>query len=699
MWPAGHAELGADEEGIDSRVVVVVRLRGVTAREEQLCCARFPQRCVRCVTVDGEDSVLVRDPDAPDMAIPGCAARGRRYRFDRVFDERADNDEVYSHTVRPVLGGLLMGYNATCFAYGMTGAGKTYTMMGDGRTRGLCCRAVDDLFPLLEALRRKSGGAVAMHASYLEIYNERIKDLLDRRGEDAPQVEYQIMEDPVRGVTVTNLSEYLVSNLSDLQTLMALGCERRTKASTASNQVSSRSHAILLLHVQHCDEGGCVLTSGKLALIDLAGSERAGPGQWRVGARQQEGANINRSLLALGNCITVLGTAVAPGRVRGHVPYRDSKLTRLLKDSLGGNTRTVMVANCSPSSTCYEETLSTLKYATRASNISRRVTRNTSAVTDTSVAAAPGGGVRRGAHPLVAALSRQVEELQTQLMVSRCVQRGIACRPASAPRFPCARRCTSAGSPPRRSTSCSAGTAGSTQALSCAETATEHAGSGRRGRSRSPFPPFVAAGARAAGPGSVSPPPSEPSPPQRPPLSALAPPAAHCGAAPAIAAASAGLRALDALLVSPPPQSPPPVAPQGGGWHPPPAAGCSPPPSLPCSPCAPPSPSQPPPEPAHSPVAAAAAVHALPPPPGALTAAEWQHVERIIAARSGGDTPLRPAAERLGRCSPAGLWRLGGNAATAAEAAAAAVAAAAQQQEGYPAAPRRRHALSPPAAP
>eukprot|EP00756_Hemistasia_phaeocysticola_P048318 Hpha_TRINITY_DN22748_c0_g1::TRINITY_DN22748_c0_g1_i1::g.34262::m.34262/K10401/KIF18_19; kinesin family member 18/19 len=430
---------------IDTKVVVAVRVRCLREAEAATCAARFPHRLPRCVECRG-DSVLMQDPDAPQH--PGITAR--QFHFDHVFDETVDNAEVYAVTVRPLLQGILSGFNATCFAYGMTGAGKTYTMMGDKNVRGLCCQAVDDLFHRLRSVER----SVTVRASFLEIYNERIKDLLADGGDTRS---LDINEDPVRGVVVNNLSSYLVTDVGDLQTLMAFGCERRTKASTCSNVVSSRSHAILLLNVEQAplnafSEGTCA----KFALIDLAGSERAGPGHSRQEMRMREGANINRSLLALGNCITTLSTAAAHGRGRPHVPYRDSKLTRLLKDSLGGNTCTVMIGNVSPSSTCYEETLSTLKYASRARHISRRVTRNTSALDTTA---------QPHQHPLVAALSRQVAELRTQVKVHHCEEKGIS--RSSAVAFSCSRTPstsggTSAGSSRRSGTG---GTSGSTETL------------------------------------------------------------------------------------------------------------------------------------------------------------------------------------------------------------------------------------------
>ncbi|KAJ9452233.1 Kinesin-like protein KIP3, partial [Diplonema papillatum] len=420
MQKKKHDARTGPEEGATERMFVVVRVRGLTERERQLCSLRYPHRlhagykCVECTPTE----VIASDPDTPESSDSR-----RHYAFDRVFDAAATNLDIYNATVRPMLPGLLEGFNATCFAYGMTGAGKTYTMMGADRVKGLCYMAVEDLFPLV----RESDGTSAVHASYLEIYNEKIKDLL---GNDEDR-RHDIIEDPVRGVVVTELAEYRVSTLQDLYTLMALGCEKRTRASTVSNVVSSRSHAILLITVKRergklgLDAGGGgaagaskQVSVGKLALIDLAGSERALPGESKRGDRLREGANINRSLLALGNCITILGSAKA-GEKR-HVPYRDSKLTRLLKDALGGNTRTVMIGNTSPSSTCYEEVISTLKYATRARSITRCVTRNALVVPDK---------LAKGAeHPLLETIRADIEQLQTRLIMRTCERDGI-CHP------------------------------------------------------------------------------------------------------------------------------------------------------------------------------------------------------------------------------------------------------------------------------
>jgi len=298
------------------------------------------------------------------------------YVFDNVFDETFDTKSVFNNTMLPLLDNVLNGYNATLFAYGMTGAGKTHTLFGEIDPDSLGMRRTGLIFLTLEELFRKTQCSTygeyefSVKISYLEIYNEQVRDLL--RGDDQ---NLMILEDPLRGVFVSDLTETSVTNESQIMQLIMSGNSRRIMASTAANTFSSRSHAIVQVLIERKEKAagikGTVLQS-KLSLIDLAGSERAAATENR-GIRMLEGANINRSLLALGNCINVLSDSSKKG---AFVPYRDSKLTRLLKDSLGGNTKTIMIACISPSYLCYEETVNTLKYATRAKNIKRKLTRN-----------------------------------------------------------------------------------------------------------------------------------------------------------------------------------------------------------------------------------------------------------------------------------------------------------------------------------
>lgn len=261
-------------------------------------------------------------------------------------------------------------------AYGVTGAGKTHTMFGDmcgnqsltntNNEKGICMYAVDYLF---SKINNEVDKMFTIKISYLEIYNEQVLDLLTTKPTNEG---IMIVEDPAKGVLVPDLSEIIVKNSNQVYNYIVKGNARRTKGSTGQNQISSRSHAILEINIEQCGkniEKGDILVS-KMLLVDLAGSEKGGK---EKGIRREEGANINRSLLALGNCINILSDKT---RMTTFVPYRDSKLTRLLKDSLGGNIATIMIACVSPSPLTYEETHSTLKYASSANKIEKKVTKN-----------------------------------------------------------------------------------------------------------------------------------------------------------------------------------------------------------------------------------------------------------------------------------------------------------------------------------
>lgn len=231
-------------------------------------------------------------------------------------------------------------------------------------------RIMNDLYTQAQLQGRNRGTAYRVTVSFIEIYNENIRDLLSET------VEYlDLREDPIKGPIVAGVTEIETKSGAAVMELLHQGNARRSQASTAANEVSSRSHAVLQVVVECKDRAPGTVANikvGKLSLIDLAGSERAANTK-NVGARLVEGANINRSLLALGNCINALGEKSNKGNF---VPYRDSKLTRLLKDSLGGNCRTVMIANVNPAESSFEETLNTLKYANRAKNIKTTVQRN-----------------------------------------------------------------------------------------------------------------------------------------------------------------------------------------------------------------------------------------------------------------------------------------------------------------------------------
>ncbi|XP_029441344.1 kinesin-like protein KIF18B [Rhinatrema bivittatum] len=360
----------AAEEGNVS-VVVRVRPLGQEAQEGS------QYRVVQVL----DPSVLVLDPEEPDSGraaagfrvqeVPRRRARELTFVFDRVFGEAAGQQEIFQHLTKDILDGVLNGYNCSVFAYGATGAGKTHTMLGDEQDPGIMYLAMMELYRRLEGL--KEDKRCAVQVSYLEVYNEQIQDLLELKGPLA------IREDPEKGVVVQGLSFHQPDSAQHLLHMLARGNRNRTQHPTDANAVSSRSHAVFQIYVKLRDRVAGIsqdVQVSKMSLIDLAGSERASSTNAR-GERLREGANINRSLLALINVINAL--ADAKNR-KSHVPYRDSKLTRLLKDSLGGNCRTVMIAAVCPSSRSYDDTYNTLRYANRAKQIKMSLKSNTISV-------------------------------------------------------------------------------------------------------------------------------------------------------------------------------------------------------------------------------------------------------------------------------------------------------------------------------
>ncbi|XP_056392265.1 kinesin-like protein KIF19 isoform X2 [Hyla sarda] len=278
-------------------------------------------------------------------------------------------DCVYESTAKSLVEGIVSGYNATVFAYGPTGTGKTYTMLGMDGEPGIFYRTLSDLFRTIEEISDSTDYSVSM--SYLEIYNELIRDLLN------PSSGFLELRDDSKGnVQIARITEFFTHSAEESMDLLRKGNRHRTQEPTAANKTSSRSHAVLQVTVKYKSKSHNVhdeLRIGKLFMIDLAGSERAAQTQNR-GQRMKEGAHINRSLLALGNCITALSER--GGGHGHHINYRDSKLTRLLKDALGGNSRTVMIVHISPAAAAFEETRTTLIYASRAKSIKTRVKRN-----------------------------------------------------------------------------------------------------------------------------------------------------------------------------------------------------------------------------------------------------------------------------------------------------------------------------------
>uniref|UniRef100_A0A672M2P0 Kinesin-like protein n=1 Tax=Sinocyclocheilus grahami TaxID=75366 RepID=A0A672M2P0_SINGR len=348
-------------ESKDQQLTVALRIRPLSDAELEEGATIIAHK------VDDQMVVLMDPMEDPDDILRAHRSREKTYMFDVAFDYSATQDEVYRSTTKGLIEGLISGYNATVFAYGPTGCGKTYTMLGTDREPGIYVRTLNDLFKAIEETSDDMQYSVSM--SYLEIYNEMIRDLLN------PSSGFlDLREDSKGEIQVAGITEVSTINAREIMELLMKGNKQRTQEPTAANQTSSRSHAVLQVAVRQQSRCRDILQEvrfARLFMIDLAGSERASQTQNR-GQRLKEGAHINRSLLALGNCIN----ALSEKNGNKYVNYRDSKLTRLLKDSLGGNSRTMMIAHISPASLAFEDSRNTLTYADRAKSIRTRVKRN-----------------------------------------------------------------------------------------------------------------------------------------------------------------------------------------------------------------------------------------------------------------------------------------------------------------------------------
>eukprot|EP00997_Jenningsia_sp_PLL12_P007726 NODE_43_length_3051_cov_51.273484_g39_i0.p1 GENE.NODE_43_length_3051_cov_51.273484_g39_i0~~NODE_43_length_3051_cov_51.273484_g39_i0.p1 ORF type:complete len:947 (+),score=311.90 NODE_43_length_3051_cov_51.273484_g39_i0:56-2896(+) len=289
------------------------------------------------------------------------------FTFDTVYEQSSSQETVYENTAKHAVLSVLEGYNATMIAYGQTGTGKTYTMEGftSDEHRGIIPRATEEIFNYIQNCGNPRTKFL-VRASYLQIYNEVISDLIKPN----PGAKLSIREDKQKGVYVENLSEWIVRSPQEIYGLMDMGSKLRTTGATRMSEMSSRSHAIFTII---CEQGEEAETEeerrisvkiGKLNIVDLAGSEKVRQ-TGATGQRLEESKKINWSLSALGKVIS----ALTDSHWRQHVPYRDSKITRILEDSLGGNCRTTMIAMISPAMDSYSESLSTLKFANRAKSI------------------------------------------------------------------------------------------------------------------------------------------------------------------------------------------------------------------------------------------------------------------------------------------------------------------------------------------
>ncbi|XP_074285951.1 kinesin-like protein KIN-5C [Silene latifolia] len=306
----------------------------------------------------------------------------RVFVFDKVFGPSSQQRDLYDQAIVPIVHEVLEGFNCTIFAYGQTGTGKTYTMEGDCKRSksgpngelpaeaGVIPRAIKQIFDTLES----QNAEYSVKVTFLELYNEEITDLLAPEElsrvalEDRQKKQLPLMEDGKGGVLVRGLEEEIVTSSSEIFTLLERGSAKRRTAETLLNKQSSRSHSLfsITIHIKEATpEGEELIKCGKLNLVDLAGSENISRSGAREG-RAREAGEINKSLLTLGRVINALVEHL------GHIPYRDSKLTRLLRDSLGGRTKTCIIATVSPAVHCLEETLSTLDYAHRAKHIKNK---------------------------------------------------------------------------------------------------------------------------------------------------------------------------------------------------------------------------------------------------------------------------------------------------------------------------------------
>ena len=356
-------------------ILVCVRCRPLSNLEYQL--SNF-----ETIKIMDKKILILMDPieyNGPNKIFKN-RKREQTYAFDFAFDKNTSQKEIFENSTKFLIEGVVNGYNATVFAYGATGAGKTYTMLGNENNPGIMPLTLKELFNKVNSFNDRN---YKLKFWYLEIYNENIRDLLKFYNKYNNNLNDEnefldLREDPIKGIIINNITEINIYNSNDMFKILKRGNRNRTQEATGANETSSRSHAILQISIEYKEKNSGIdfeIKYSKLSLIDLAGSERASQTQ-NKGIRLIEGGNINKSLLTLGNCINALCDANIKNIKKFYVPYRDSKLTRLLKDSLGGNSRTVMIANVSPSINTFDDTYNTLKYANRAKNIKTYVSRN-----------------------------------------------------------------------------------------------------------------------------------------------------------------------------------------------------------------------------------------------------------------------------------------------------------------------------------
>nr|XP_054514072.1 kinesin-like protein KIF27 isoform X10 [Pan troglodytes]XP_054514073.1 kinesin-like protein KIF27 isoform X10 [Pan troglodytes] len=349
-------------------VKVAVRIRPLLCKEA----LHNHQVCVRVI------------PNSQQVII----GRDRVFTFDFVFGKNSTQDEVYNTCIKPLVLSLIEGYNATVFAYGQTGSGKTYTIGGghiasvvEGQ-KGIIPRAIQEIF---QSISEHPSIDFNVKVSYIEVYKEDLRDLLEL---ETSMKDLHIREDEKGNTVIVGAKECHVESAGEVMSLLEMGNAARHTGTTQMNEHSSRSHAIFTISICQVHKNMEAAEDGswysprhivsKFHFVDLAGSERVTK-TGNTGERFKESIQINSGLLALGNVISALGD---PRRKSSHIPYRDAKITRLLKDSLGGSAKTVMITCVSPSSSNFDESLNSLKYANRARNIRNKPTVNFSPESD-----------------------------------------------------------------------------------------------------------------------------------------------------------------------------------------------------------------------------------------------------------------------------------------------------------------------------
>ncbi|CAJ2502664.1 Uu.00g100580.m01.CDS01 [Anthostomella pinea] len=352
-------------------IKVVVRCRPFNGREID--------RGAKCIVqMKGDQTILTTPNDAAHSGKGSKDGGPKNFAFDRSYwsfnksdPNYAGQENLHDDLGKPLLDNAFQGYNNCIFAYGQTGSGKSYSMMGYGKDSGIIPKICQDMFGRINGLQEDKNTRCTVEVSYLEIYNEKVRDLLN----PSTKGNLKVREHPSTGPYVEDLAKLVVGSFQEIENLMDEGNKARTVAATNMNETSSRSHAVFTLILTQksfdTDTKMEMEKQAKISLVDLAGSERA-QSTGATGARLKEGAEINRSLSTLGRVIAALADLSTGKKKKGAgntVPYRDSVLTWLLKDSLGGNSMTAMIAAISPADINYDETLSTLRYADSAKRI------------------------------------------------------------------------------------------------------------------------------------------------------------------------------------------------------------------------------------------------------------------------------------------------------------------------------------------